>query len=82
MLMWFLIILLVVFVVLGVMLCIAFVRLGRELRQLGDHTESLSTRIQRTTQTVQVIIPLVALARQAGETLWSKRRQLTKKGKK
>ena len=74
-------VLLAVFLILGILLCIAFVRLGRELKKLGDDTESLIVRMQRTTQTVQVAIPLIALAKQAGEALLARRDQLMKRKK-
>lgn len=74
-------VLLAVFLILGILLCIAFVRLGRELKKLGDDTESLIVRMQRTTQTVQVAIPLIALAKQAGEALLVRRDQLMKRKK-
>lgn len=80
--MWLLLILLVVFGTLGVMLSVALIRLNKELKQLGDDTESLAARLQRTTQTIQVAVPLLTLARQAGTALWKKREQLMKKGEK
>jgi hypothetical protein len=80
-LMSFLIILLAICIVLGIMLAIAFVRLGKELRRLGDDTESLIVRAQRATQTVQVALPLIAVARKFAEGILEKRSQLTKRKK-
>jgi hypothetical protein len=58
---WFLLAILILFLILGIALVVAFMRLSRELQELGSDTEAMLTKTGRGIQVVRVAIPLVAL---------------------
>ena len=66
---------------LAIILGIAFIRLGRELRRLGDDTESMAARLQRVTQVAQVALPIIALMKNGGKGLLDQYRSKTERKK-
>lgn len=78
---WLLVSLIVLLVGLGAVLVATWLRLSRELRQLGDRTESATLRVQNAVRTIQLAVPIVALLRQAGMSLVKKYRQNKKEQK-
>ena len=77
---WLLIGLVVLLVGLCVAVAVVVARLGRELRQLGDDTETMAARVQRAAQTAQAIVPLVALAQRAIARLRPKTKEKSERG--
>ncbi len=57
--------------VLGIILAVMFMRLTKELHQLGDDTEAMFVRIGRVVRTVQVAAPVIALVK---KMVWMARR--------
>ena len=74
---WLLLILLVVLISFGVVLGVTLIKLGGELKRLGDDTETMVSRLQRSLRTVQAAVPVIALARRGIDSLLTRR----KKGK-
>lgn len=66
---------------LAIILGIAFIRLGRELRRLGDDTESMAARLQRVARATQVALPLIALVKNGGKVLLDQYRSKTERKK-
>lgn len=46
--------------ILAIILTVQFVRLGRELRQVGDDTRIMVALVERSTRTIQIAILLFA----------------------
>ncbi len=49
--------------ILAIILTVQFVRLGRELRQVGDDTRIMVALVERSTRTIQIAILLFAAGR-------------------
>lgn len=77
-LMWLMLVFLLLCTMLCVILIIAFIRLGRELRRMGDDTATLLQRASRTIKTVQFFVPLLLAVQKRGRAVIRKRS--TKKG--
>lgn len=52
-----------IILVLSIALAIVFVRLGRELNKVGQDTESMITKLQRSTRLLQFILPVMVALR-------------------
>ena len=70
---WLLLILLVVLISFGVVLGVTLIKLGGELKRLGDDTETMVSRLQRSLRTVQAAVPVIALARRGIDSLLTRR---------
>lgn len=76
---WFLLLLLAGFIVLGAILVVTFVRLSRELKQLGDDAGMMIAKTEHSIRTVQMIIPVVALIKRGAQLARTKYRDIRTK---
>ena len=81
-LVWLLIGLMLVLVGLASILTIALLRLGNELQRLEDSTDSMVVRLRRTMRTVQLAVPVVAVAQKLSHGALEKIKLIFKKGEK
>ena len=65
--------------VLAITLAVQFVRLSRELRQVGDDTSLMLVALRRGTRTLQLAIPLIVAVRSKATSAYKKLRSRTKK---
>lgn len=65
--------------VLAITLAVQFVRLSRELRQVGDDTSLMLLALRRSTRTLQLAVPLIVAARSKATSAYKKLRSRTKK---
>ncbi len=69
---WFFIVVAVTLVVLCVALVMVLVRLSRELRQVGESTDSMMQKLTRSGRTLQLVVPLALAARGKAKTIYSR----------
>ncbi len=69
---WFFIIIAVILVALCVALVVVLIRLSQELRQVGDSTDSMMQRLNRSGRTLQLAVPVVLAVYGRAKTIYSR----------